>query len=105
MPACLNEQQNAIITKAKQLISRYEDMAELIRLGAYRKGSDPEVDEAIALYPRFEEFLKQHKEESTTIDEAFAMLGAILGMPYGDQPVQPQTGMRRMPQRGEVRRG
>ncbi len=108
MPACLDARQNAIVTRAKQLISRYEDMAELIRLGAYRKGSDPEVDEAIALYPHFEEFLKQNKEESTTIDEAFAMLGAILGMPYGDgqmDDMQPQQGARRMPQRGEVRRG
>jgi len=47
MPKCLSETQNTIITRAKKLISRYEDMEELIKLGAYRKGSDPEVDEAI----------------------------------------------------------
>ncbi len=34
-----------------QHLSVYEDMAELIRLGAYRKGTDPAVDEAIRLYP------------------------------------------------------
>ena len=83
MPMCLNDQQNAIIVKAKQLISRYEDMAELIRLGAYRKGSDPEVDEAIALYAQFEDFLRQDKNENTSIDAAFQMLAEILNMPYG----------------------
>jgi flagellum-specific ATP synthase len=82
MPRCLTNEQSAIITKAKQLISRYEDMAELIRLGAYRKGTDKEVDEAIARYPALEDFLKQAKEESNTIDESFAMLAQILGLPY-----------------------
>ena len=110
IPKCLDQQQNDILRKAKQLISRYEDMAELIRLGAYRKGSDPEVDEAIALYPQFEEFLRQDKEESTSIDTAFKMLGDIVGMPYGE--ITPEEGdglerpqFRRMPKRGEIRRG
>jgi flagellum-specific ATP synthase len=82
MPRCLTNEQSVIIIKAKQLISRYEDMAELIRLGAYRKGTDKEVDEAIARYPALEDFLKQGKEESNTIDESFAMLAQILGLPY-----------------------
>ena len=78
-----------IVTRAKQLISRYEDMAELIRLGAYRKGTDREVDEAIARYPALEDFLRQNKEESNTIDESFAKLAGILGLPYdGGQPSQ-----------------
>jgi len=79
MPKCLSAEQNALVSKAKRLISRYEDMAELIRLGAYRKGSDAEVDEAIARYPRLEAFLGQNKEESATIEEAFQQLGDCLG--------------------------
>ncbi len=86
MPKCLSQEQNIIVTKAKQLISRYEDMAELIRLGAYRKGTDKEVDEAIARYPALEDFLKQYKEESNTIDESFAKLAQILGLPYSEAP-------------------
>ncbi len=83
MPKCLSMEQNALVTKAKRLIGRYEDMAELIRLGAYRKGSDAEVDEAIARYPKLEAFLGQNKEDSTTIEESFAKLGDVLGVPYG----------------------
>jgi len=78
MPAALTDRQNAILRKAKRLISRYEDMAELIRLGAYRKGSDPEVDEAIKLYPEFEAFLGQDKEDYTSVEDSFARLEQIL---------------------------
>jgi flagellum-specific ATP synthase len=82
MPKCLTEKQNALVTKAKKLISRYEDMEELIKLGAYRKGSDPEVDEAILRYPHLEDFLGQDKDECTSIEEGFEMLASCLGMVY-----------------------
>jgi flagellum-specific ATP synthase len=82
MPNALTPEQNAIIRKAKQIISTYEDMAELIRLGAYRKGSDPAVDQALLIYPQIEEFLGQHKDEKTMIEEGFARLAAILNIPY-----------------------
>jgi flagellum-specific ATP synthase len=83
MPECLNQHQRQIVRKAKEYISTYEDMAELIRLGAYRKGSDPKVDEAIQYYDPIEEFLTQGKDEQTTIDEGFAMLAEILHMSGG----------------------
>src|SRR5258707_7898954 len=51
MPGCNNEEESALVAEARAHLSVYEDMAELIRLGAYRKGSDPKVDEAIELYP------------------------------------------------------
>ena len=38
-------------------------MSELIRLGAYRHGSDPKVDEAIHYFPQIEEFIMQSFEE------------------------------------------
>jgi flagellum-specific ATP synthase len=78
MPACLNDNQQAIVRRAKSLISTYEDMAELIRLGAYRKGSDPKVDEAIQYYDEIEAFLTQQKGDQTSIDEGFAKLETIL---------------------------
>lgn len=70
----------AILRRAKQVISTYEDMAELIRLGAYRRGSDLAVDEAIQLYPEIEAFLTQNKDENTSIDDGFARLASILRM-------------------------
>jgi flagellum-specific ATP synthase len=38
-------------------------MAELIRLGAYKAGTNPEVDDAVKLYPQLEAFLAQKKDE------------------------------------------
>ncbi len=83
MPGVLTPEQNAIIRRAKQVVTVYEDMAELIRLGAYRKGSDKAVDESLILYPQIEEFLRQDKDDNTPIAEAFKRLASILGMPYG----------------------
>lgn len=82
LPAAITDEQNAILRRAKKVITSYENMEELIRLGAYRRGSDPAVDEAIKLYPHIEEFLTQNKNDNTSIEEGFAMLAVILGMPY-----------------------
>lgn len=85
MPDALSDEQNLIIRRAKQIITTYEDMAELIRLGAYRQGSDPAVDEAIAIYPRIEEFLAQNMHERTLIEEGFSQLAKIVGLSYSGQ--------------------
>lgn len=82
MPGVFNDEQNEIVKRAKQVVTTYENMAELIRLGAYRRGSDPAVDEALVLYPQIEEFLTQHKEDRTSIDEGFTRLAQILGVSY-----------------------
>lgn len=79
MPRALSDDRNALLRRTRQIISAYEDMAELIKLGAYRKGSDAGVDEAIALYPKIEAFLSQNKDDHTDIDESFARLSAIVG--------------------------
>lgn len=83
MPDCNTPAQNALVDRARQLLSSYDDMAELIRLGAYRKGSDPLVDEAIRFNQPLEEFIAQGKNERATLEEGYAALGDLLGMPYG----------------------
>jgi flagellum-specific ATP synthase len=53
-------------------------MAELIRLGAYKTGTNPEVDHAVKLYPHLEAFLAQKKDERTMLDEGYGALSTIL---------------------------
>jgi len=65
-------------------------MAELIRLGAYRKGTDPKVDEAIHYFPLIEEFLKQRKTECTRLNEGYLELARRLDM-LAEQPEQPAS--------------
>jgi flagellum-specific ATP synthase len=78
LPGCNSAEENRIIVQARRVLAVYEDMAELIRLGAYRKGSDAQVDEAIGLYPRLEAFLAQAKDERATLKGAYPALEAIL---------------------------
>jgi flagellum-specific ATP synthase len=81
MPACNTDAENILVAKARQVMAVYDDMAELIRLGAYRMGSDPAVDEAIGLHTPLEAFQQQDIEERTSLAEGYSALAAILHMP------------------------
>ena len=82
MPDCNTEQENKLVQHVRSMLAVYEDMAEMIRLGAYRKGSDPAVDQAIKYYPEIEKFLNQRKQEKTTMAEAYKQLAEIVGMKW-----------------------
>jgi flagellum-specific ATP synthase len=79
MPDCNTDEENALVERARRILARYEDMADMIRLGAYRPGSDPETDEAIHYYPRIEAFLSQGRYEQGELAAGYAALAAILG--------------------------
>jgi flagellum-specific ATP synthase len=83
MPGCVPVNVRPILQKAREYMSVFSDMEELIRLGAYRKGSDPEVDRAIGLNPALEAFLGQHREERTGIADGYTMLEAIVDRAAG----------------------
>ena len=82
MPDCNTAEQNQLVSNAKKLVSAYENMAELIRLGAYRKGSDPEIDRAIELYPGIENFISQNKGDPTDLETGYKKLAKVLGTSY-----------------------
>ena len=79
MPRACDPAYLPVVQKARAVLATYADMEELIRLGAYRAGASPEVDEAIALMPELEAFLAQGKEDSTSIGDGYARLAEILG--------------------------
>ncbi len=78
MPGCHHLHEREIVRSARRSLSAYANMEELIRIGAYRAGADPEVDRAIQLNPALEGFLSQDKDEASGLDESFARLGQIL---------------------------
>jgi flagellum-specific ATP synthase len=80
MPRCNSDEENELVIRARRLMATYEDMEELIRLGAYRRGSDQAIDEAIHYYPMIENFLKQKIEESTDLQTGYEMLAELLGI-------------------------
>ena len=77
MPDCNTAEENAIVLRARQMLANYEDMAEMIRLGAYRVGSDAKTDEAIKYYPALEGFLSQDRNDRSDLASGYAQLAAI----------------------------
>ncbi|NUT59667.1 flagellar protein export ATPase FliI [Herbaspirillum sp. C9C3] len=63
----------------KQLYSRFQRNRDLINVGAYAAGSDPILDEAIALLPRMEAFLQQGIHEQADVSESLRQLTALFG--------------------------
>jgi flagellum-specific ATP synthase len=78
VPGCHSEEEHAVVQGARALISTYEDMADMIRLGAYRPGSSIEVDRAIELFPQISSFLGQRSDDITGAEESFSRLESIL---------------------------
>ena len=68
-----------VLARARKVMATYADMEELIRLGAYRAGSSPEVDEAIRLHEPLEAFLRQAKDEKSSLSEGYVLLAQIMG--------------------------
>ncbi len=78
MPGCQSPAERDTVRRARELLSAYANMEELIRIGAYRAGSDATVDVAIRLNPALERFLGQDKDEASSLDDSFSRLDAIL---------------------------
>ena len=64
--------------RLRALVAHYEAKRDLVMLGAYAKGSDKELDEAIARMPKIEQFLRQSPVDRVAFDETVAMLARVL---------------------------
>lgn len=72
LPDCHSPEEFAIIKTARKAFGRYADMEDLIRLGAYKPGSDTETDEAIEFFKASSPFLSQRRGEMCPTSESFA---------------------------------
>ena len=55
--------------KIRRLLSVYENNADLVSIGAYKKGTNRDLDEALLKLDSINEFLQQKTDESFTLDE------------------------------------
>jgi len=78
MPGAADPLYLPTIREARALMATYADMEDLIRLGAYRPGTNPEVDRAIKAHDPLEAFLSQGKEESTSLGESYYRLADVV---------------------------
>ncbi|MFI4984296.1 MAG: flagellar protein export ATPase FliI [Rickettsiales bacterium] len=78
IPSCNTPEENALILKAKKYLATYENMADMVRIGAYKAGSDPEVDLAIRYFPAIENFLEQDFKTPDSLENAYLKLAAAI---------------------------
>ena len=62
----------------RAVYSRYQKSRDLIQVGAYMSGSDPQLDEAIRLQPGMTAFLQQSMFEAAPMDDSIAAMGQAL---------------------------
>jgi flagellum-specific ATP synthase len=78
VPGCLSESEARTTQRARTVLALHAEMADMVRLGAYRPGTDPAVDEAVELAPRIEASLRQGRHELANLGAGFAMLDEVL---------------------------
>jgi flagellum-specific ATP synthase len=77
--SCMQPEELALVRRARAILALYNEMADLVRLGAYRAGTDRAVDEAVALAPRIEALLHQTRQERSGLADSFALLRDTMG--------------------------
>ena len=78
LPAAASGPENALIARARRLLGAFDRSELMVRSGLYAPGTDPDLDEAVALQPAIDAFLAERSEGP---EAAFARLAAILGAP------------------------
>jgi type III secretion protein N (ATPase) len=68
----------AAAKRLRALVATFESKRDLVALGGYAKGTDTELDEAIALMPGIDAFLAQGASERSTMDETIAALASAV---------------------------
>ncbi|HAO65763.1 MAG TPA: EscN/YscN/HrcN family type III secretion system ATPase [Verrucomicrobiales bacterium] len=65
------------IHRAREAMAEYHEHRDILSLGAYKKGSNEELDRAIRLRPSLNTFLKQTVKEGYSVEESHAMLEQV----------------------------
>ncbi|WP_411802229.1 flagellar protein export ATPase FliI [Bacillus haynesii] len=63
----------------REMLSIYQNSEDLINIGAYKKGSSREIDEAIQFHPKLISFLKQEVDEAASLEESISLLKSLTG--------------------------
>jgi type III secretion protein N (ATPase) len=78
MDAIVRAEHREAARKLRALVAAYEAKRDLVTLGAYAKGTDKELDEALAKLPRIEAFLRQDPKLNFALDATIAELAAAV---------------------------
>ncbi|TCW38689.1 FliI/YscN family ATPase [Thermohydrogenium kirishiense] len=74
----VSDEHKNLSSKFKSILSVYEESEDLINIGAYVKGSNPKIDEAILLHDEMINYIKQTTDENYNFEDELNMLKNIL---------------------------
>lgn len=78
MSEIASPEHKANASKIRKIMSLFQENADLISIGAYKSGSNPDLDEAIARMPAVDEFLQQPVDVKMEFDETVNLMNEIL---------------------------
>ena len=78
MPHLVSDEAAAAARVFRERMAVWKDNADLVRLGAYRKGTSPEIDRAIESQPAIEQFLQQRSSDTASLPGAIDALRTIV---------------------------
>ncbi|MGH9536522.1 MAG: FliI/YscN family ATPase [Terriglobales bacterium] len=78
MPMVGSAKHLAKARKLRQLMAAHQASEDLIRIGAYQKGSDAQLDQALSVMPELNRFLDQGPQEPAPLDDTLRQLAAIV---------------------------
>jgi flagellum-specific ATP synthase len=71
------DSQQQLVSRFRQVYASYQENRDLIAVGAYQAGTNPQLDEAIALWPSIIEFLRQHHGQAVDSAASVAALADL----------------------------
>jgi flagellum-specific ATP synthase/type III secretion protein N (ATPase) len=74
MPAVTSREHIALAASARKHLATYEKARDLVNIGAYVSGSDPDIDEALRVLPSLTGFLQQDTKDVTPFEDTLARL-------------------------------
>ena len=77
MPMVTSEEHMMMARTVKQCYSLYQQNRDLITIGAYQKGADPRLDQAIAIRPKLEQFLQQKMKDVVSYGDCLQALHQV----------------------------
>jgi len=81
MTQIVGTEHQELISRFRQIYSIYQEHRDLIAVGAYRHGTDPRVDDAVARWPAILRFLRQHVHERVDTETSIRDLKGVLEDP------------------------
>jgi flagellum-specific ATP synthase len=74
----VNDEQKKIVAAARHVLAVHRQYKELLDIGAYKSGTNPQLDTALQIHPHLMEFLRQPIAEKTGLVQTFEQLKTLL---------------------------